>query len=230
MTRPAPAAPARPSPRPRAQPLSLTKLRGLSPATRRALKARGITTCPQLLRAAGLAEARAALAREAGLGPGALLALVRRADMARVDGLGLMFQLMVEELGVADLPALAACGPVELHARLDEGEEARAEAHRRARAIEALGERGEDAAEIGEADALVDEEALDLVEHRRVGEIVVAAEDAASADHGERRGVRAHLPHLHVARVGAEKDARALFRGEPEAVLHVRRRVVGRKV
>jgi hypothetical protein len=42
--------------------------------------------------------------------------------------------------------------------------------------------------------------------------------------------VRAHLSHLHVARVGAEKDARALFGGEPEAVLHVRRRVVGRKV
>ena len=100
------------------QPLPITKLRGLSPALRRALKARRITTCPRLLAAAGPAGARAALAREAGVDPEELLALVNRADMARVVGLGVVFQMMVEELGVADLAALAGAGPVELHARL----------------------------------------------------------------------------------------------------------------
>lgn len=118
MTQPATDTPAGAAHGPRPQALPLTKLRGLSPATRRALKARGITTCPRLLEAAGPADARAVFAREAGLDPDGLLALVRRADMARVDGLGLMFQMMVEELGVADVPALADAGPVELYARL----------------------------------------------------------------------------------------------------------------
>lgn len=118
MTQPATDTPAGAAHGPRPQALPLTKLRGLSPATRRALKARGITTCPQLLRAAGEAGARARLAAEARVDPDELLTLVRRADMARVDGLGAVFQMMVEELGVADVAALAGAGPVELHARL----------------------------------------------------------------------------------------------------------------
>src|SRR4051794_32957587 len=98
-------------PHPRPQAFPLTKLRGLTPTARHALKARRIATCPQLLRAAGPAGARAALAREAGLDPGELLTLVRRADMARVDGLGIVFQMMIEELGVTDVAALAAEDP-----------------------------------------------------------------------------------------------------------------------
>ena len=50
--------------------------------------------------------------------PDALLALVRRADLARVDGVGTVFGLMLEELGVIDVPALAAQGAAGLHARL----------------------------------------------------------------------------------------------------------------
>ena len=97
---------------------------------------------------------------------------------------------------------------VDLGAGLDEGEVARAKAHRRAGAVEALGERGEHALELGEAHVLVDEEALDLVEHRRVGR---------RRRRGGRRGPalttaigglrRDHLADLHVARVRAEKDA-----------------------
>ena len=94
------------------------KRHGDGKAIRRALKARGITTCPQLLRAAGEALARARLATAASVDPVEVLTLVRRADMARVDGLGVVFQMMVEELGVADVAALAGAGPVELHARL----------------------------------------------------------------------------------------------------------------
>jgi hypothetical protein len=59
---------------------------------------------------------------------------------------------------------------VDLGARLDEGEVARAETHRRAGPVEALGEGREHALEVREADALVHQEALDLVEHGRVRE------------------------------------------------------------
>ena len=98
--------------------LPVSKLRGLTLPIRAALKRRGIVTCGRLLRAAGGAQDRARLAREAGIDPDALLALVRQADLARVDGLGTVFGLMLEDLGVRDVPALAAQSPAELHARL----------------------------------------------------------------------------------------------------------------
>src|SRR5690349_579591 len=93
---------------PPAPPLPIAKLRGVAVPLRAALKRRRITTCEQLLRAAGRAADRDRLAREAGIDPAALLALVRRADLARVGGLGVVFGLMLEELGVPDLAALAA--------------------------------------------------------------------------------------------------------------------------
>ncbi len=104
-----------PAPRPE-QPFLLSKLRGLAPRVRAALERHRVATCGQLLRAAGGARDR--LARVAGIDPEELLALVRRADLARVDGLGTVFGLMLEDLGVADMPTLAAQGPAGLHARL----------------------------------------------------------------------------------------------------------------
>jgi predicted flap endonuclease-1-like 5' DNA nuclease len=98
--------------------LPVSKLRGLAPRVRAALKVHRVTTCGQLLRAAGGAQDRDRLAREAGIDPDALLALVRQADLARVSGIGTVFGLMLEELGVRDVPTLAAQGPAELHARL----------------------------------------------------------------------------------------------------------------
>ena len=98
--------------------LPVSKLRGLTLPVRAALKRRGIATCGRLLRAAGGAQDRARLAAEAGIDPDALLALVRQADLARVAGIGTVFGLMLEDLGVRDVPALAARDPVGLHARL----------------------------------------------------------------------------------------------------------------
>ena len=106
-----------PSPEPwRALPLF--KLRGLTLPVRAALRRRGIATCERLLRAAGHADDRERLAREAGIDPDVLLALVRQADLARVDGLGTVFGLMLEDLGVRDAAALATQDPAGLHARL----------------------------------------------------------------------------------------------------------------
>ena len=98
--------------------LPLVKLRGLPPLVRAALRRRGIATCAQLLGAAGRAGDRARLAREAGVPPETLLALVLRADLARVDGVGTVFGLMLEDLGIRDVQALATQEAGELHARL----------------------------------------------------------------------------------------------------------------
>jgi hypothetical protein len=54
--------------------LPVSKLRGLAPRVRAALKVHRVTTCGQLLRAAGGARDRDRLAREAGIDPDALRA------------------------------------------------------------------------------------------------------------------------------------------------------------
>lgn len=88
-------------------PLPISKLRGVPPAARLKLKGRRITTCSQLLLAAAKAEQRAILAAATGIDAATLLGLVHRADMARIKGIGTVFGLMLEELGVVCIEQLA---------------------------------------------------------------------------------------------------------------------------
>ncbi len=98
--------------------LPISKLRGVPATVRLRLKSQRITTCEQLLLAAGDAEARAALLETTGIEEAALQRLVQRADMARVKGIGTVFGLMLEELGINDIEQLAGQAPAELHAAL----------------------------------------------------------------------------------------------------------------
>ena len=63
--------------------------------------------------------------------------------------------------------------------RLGEREEVRAQAHLALVAEDRAGEGQQRALEVGERDVLVDRQALDLVELRRVRRVAVAAVDAA---------------------------------------------------
>lgn len=99
-------------------PLPISKLRGLPPDVRSKLKAQRITTCPQLLMAAGKAEDRQALAETARIDPGILLRLACRADIARINGIGSVFSAMLEALNIVDLGALARSNAGELHEAL----------------------------------------------------------------------------------------------------------------
>lgn len=47
-----------------------------------------------------------------------MLALVRRADMARIKGIGTVFGLMLEEVGIFDTERLAVQEPAMLHEAL----------------------------------------------------------------------------------------------------------------
>ena len=98
--------------------LPISKLHAVPYRARLALKVHRMTTCEQLLAAAGNATARAVLATAAKLEPEVLDTLVRRADMARVNGVGVVFGLMLEDLGVGDVEGLAGCDPTDLHERL----------------------------------------------------------------------------------------------------------------
>lgn len=98
--------------------LPLSKLRGVPFAVRAALKARRINSCAQLLGAAASSEKRRQLATQARIDEELLLTVIRRADMARVNGVGAVFGMMLEDLGILEVPDLAAQDAQELHARL----------------------------------------------------------------------------------------------------------------
>lgn len=98
--------------------LPISKLQGVANRLRLTLKVHRITTCDQLLAMAGRSAARATLAHKAQLDPETLVQLVRRADMARINGIGVVFGLMLEDLGVEDVASLAGCDPLDLHQRL----------------------------------------------------------------------------------------------------------------
>jgi hypothetical protein len=98
--------------------LPVGKLGGVPSEVLAVLKGRRITMCGQLLAAAGKAVRREALAASSGLDADLLLRLVQRADRARLHGVGVVFGVMLEELGVRDVQTLAAQDPRVLHARL----------------------------------------------------------------------------------------------------------------
>src|SRR5690606_8018750 len=122
-------------------------------------------------------------------------------------------------------------GDVHLGRGLGEGEVAGAEAHLEIALEEGADELRQRALEVGEAGALVHQQALDLVEHRRVGLVAVAAVDLAGGDHAQRRRVLLHEAHLHARGVGAQQPALAALVGaHVEGVVHGPRRMVRREV
>src|SRR5262245_56975323 len=98
--------------------LPISKLHGVPINVRWALKVAKITTSNNLLAAAGDPDDRDLLARRTRLDPDLLLNLVRRADLARINGLGISFGRMLEIVGVVDVDDLANQEPRSLHQRL----------------------------------------------------------------------------------------------------------------
>ncbi len=127
-------------------------------------------------------------------------------------------------------PAGAAIGllPGDVHfrTRLHEREVARAETHLEVALEEGAHELGQGALEVGEGGVLIHQQAFNLMEHRRVGLVAVAAVHLAGGNHAQRRLVVAHVAHLHTGGMRAQQAAIA----EVEGVVHGARRVVRREV
>ena len=127
-------------------------------------------------------------------------------------------------------PAGAAIGllPGDVHfrARFNEREIAGAEAHLEIALEEGTHELGQRALQVGEGRMLVHQQAFDLVEHRRVGLVAVAAVHLAGGDHAQRRRVVTHVAHLYAGGMRAQQAAIA----EVESVVHGARRMVRREV
>ena len=140
----------------------------------------------------------------------------------RVDAAALE-HLRVDHAGAEDLdPALALAGGaalaaalvalhVHLAARLGEREVVRAEAGDGVFAVELAHERVERALQIRHRDALVDDHALDLVEHGRMRSVdLILSVDAAGRDHADRQGLALHRTHLHRGGLRAQENAAVL--------------------
>ena len=97
---------------------------------------------------------------------------------------------------------------------------------------EAAQELGVHALQVGEADVLVDPQAFDLVEHRRMRGVGIDAVGASRRDHLDRRLVHPRVAHLHRAGVRAQhqRQAVAILQVDVERVLHRARRMVLRAV
>ena len=79
--------------------------------------------------------------------------------------------------------------------------------------------------------ALVDDQAFDLMEHRRVGLVAVEAIDAAGHDDADRRLLRQHRARLHRRGVRAQQVARAVGLWlQIERVVHLARGMFRRDV
>jgi predicted flap endonuclease-1-like 5' DNA nuclease len=104
----------------RAMSLHVSKLRGISLDIRNRLKRQGISYTHQLLREAGSSEQRGRLAARGRIDEVALARLVRRADLARVKGIGAIFADMLELVGVDEVATLAEQEPADLRRRLYE--------------------------------------------------------------------------------------------------------------
>ena len=119
----------------------------------------------------------------------------------------------VHHAGAEDLEPAAGLADrggvdVDLHRRLGEREVRGAEAHLDVVDLEErLAELLQRPLQVAEVGRLVDDQSLDLVEHRRVRRITVDAIDAARRDDADRRLLRQHRADLHGARVRAQQHA-----------------------
>src|SRR6516225_10130345 len=109
-------------------------------------------------------------------------------------------------LAEADLALVAPALDVDLERRLGEGKERRAKTHPDLVHLEErLAEFLQDPFEVSEMGASVDDKAFDLMEHRRVRLVAVAAIGAARYDHADRRRLCKHRPDLHRRCVRAQQ-------------------------
>lgn len=98
--------------------VSLDGLAAMTPELRALLQQQHIGDSDALLEACRTPEARRVLAGRVGLDEEVVLILAHQADLARLRGLGKLYMILLEGIGVHSLDLLAACDPADLRDRL----------------------------------------------------------------------------------------------------------------
>ena len=95
--------------------MRIHEIRGIQADTAEKLASKGIQTAEALLEAGRTPNGRKALAAQVGLDAKEVLALVNRADLARVRGIGKVYSNLLENAGVDTVLELSKRKPANLH-------------------------------------------------------------------------------------------------------------------
>jgi len=98
--------------------VSIAKVRGIAEGVAAAMRRMGIRNSAQFLAVVRTAADRAALAEKLGVTPKDVLEWANRADLARIQGIGVVFSDLLEETGVDTVKELATRRAENLHASL----------------------------------------------------------------------------------------------------------------
>ncbi len=98
----------------------LIDIEGIGPVFAEKLRAAGLHTTEDLLRAGASATGRADLAESVGISEHRILEWVNRADLMRVKGVGEEYSDLLELAGVDSVPELARRDAGNLHAKMVE--------------------------------------------------------------------------------------------------------------
>jgi len=98
--------------------VSIAKVRGIAEGVAAAIRRMGIRNSAQFLAVVRTAADRAALAEKLGVTPKDVLEWANRADLARIQGIGVVFSDLLEETGVDTVKELATRRAENLHASL----------------------------------------------------------------------------------------------------------------
>lgn len=100
--------------------MKIEEIEGVGPAYAQKLMAAGVPTIEALLEQGSKATERAKLAASTGISEHVLLKWVNAADLMRVKGIGSEYSELLEVAGVDSATELAQRRPENLHARLEE--------------------------------------------------------------------------------------------------------------
>lgn len=104
-----------------------------------------------------------------------------------------------------DLAGLAGPADIDFHGGLGEGEIGSAETYREMRLVEKNAQEFDEAAfEVAESDVFIDHQPFALVEHRRMGGVMIRAIGAARRDNANRRLLGEHGANLHAGGLSAQ--------------------------
>jgi predicted flap endonuclease-1-like 5' DNA nuclease len=101
-------------------PLSISKIRGISPAHAETLKKHGLGNIDKYLAATRTAEMRRELAQKLGVEERMVLEHANRCDLARINGVGRAFSNLLENAGVDTVLELSKRVPQNLQEKLVE--------------------------------------------------------------------------------------------------------------
>ncbi|HEX5141603.1 MAG TPA: DUF4332 domain-containing protein [Dehalococcoidia bacterium] len=104
---------------------NLIDIEGIGSVQAKTLADAGLKTTDDLLKAAGSAGGRKALAEKTGLSESRILEWVNRADLMRLKGVGSEFSDLLEAAGVDSVKELAQRVPANLQAKLAEVNESK---------------------------------------------------------------------------------------------------------